>query len=141
MGTDIINKLMEEYALYSIEQKNKASIQKLQFIDERLVDYRVKIDSVQQILNDFEQRNNLIDSKAQSDNYFGNISEADKTINEQTLQLNVTDLLGSYLQLKEKKYEKVPTTLNLDDITLNQLVTEYNKTQITRQQLLDAMYR
>jgi tyrosine-protein kinase Etk/Wzc len=138
MGADIINKLMEEYAFYSIEQKNKASIQKLQFIDERLVIYRTKIDSVQQILNNFEQRNNLIDSKAQSDNYFGNISEADKTINEQTLQLNVTDLLSSYLQLKEKKYEKVPTTLNLGDITLNQLVTEYNKMQITRQQLLDA---
>ncbi len=138
MGTDIINKLMEEYARYSIEQKNKTSIQKLQFIDDRLVDYRLKIDSVQKILNDFEQRNNLIDSKAQSDNYFGNISEADKVINEETLRLNVTDLLSGYLQQKEKRYEKVPTTLNLDDVTLGQLVAEYNKTQITRQQLLDA---
>jgi capsular exopolysaccharide synthesis family protein len=138
MGTDIINNLMEEYARYSIEQKNKTSIQKLQFIDDRLVDYRLKIDSVQKILNDFEQRNNLIDSKAQSDNYFENISESDKIINDQTLRLNVTDLLSGYLQQKERKYDKVPTTLNLDDITLNQLVGEYNKTQITRQQWLDA---
>jgi tyrosine-protein kinase Etk/Wzc len=138
MGTDIINKLMEEYARYSIEQKNKTSIQKLQFIDDRMVDYRMKIDSVQRILNDFEQRNNLIDSKTQSDNYFENISESDKIINDQTLRLNVTNILSSYLQQKERKYDKVPTTLNLDDITLNQLVGEYNKMQITRQQWLDA---
>ena len=138
MGTDIINKLMEEYARYSIEQKNKTSIQKLEFIDARLVDYRLKIDSVQRILNDFEQRNNLIDSKAQSDNYFENISEADKIINDQTLRLNVADLLSGYLYQKGSKYDKVPTTLKLDDITLNQLVDEYNKTQIVRQQWLDA---
>ncbi len=138
MGADIINKLMEEYARYSVEQKDKASVQKLSFIDARLEDYRKKIDTVQNILNAFERENNLIDSKAQSDNYFGTISDADKVINEQTLKLDVADILSNYLREKRNQYEKVPTTLNLDDITLNQLVTEYNKTQIIRQQLLDA---
>lgn len=138
MGADIINKLMEEYARYSVEQKNKTSVQKLEFIDARLNDYYKKIDTIQTALNAFERENNLIDSKAQSDNYFGNISEADKAINEQALQLEVTNILSNYLREKKNQYEKVPTTLNLEDITLNQLVTEYNKMQITRQQLLDA---
>ena len=138
MGADIINKLMQEYAQYSVEQKDKTSVQKLKFIDERVAQYRHKIDSGQQVLNLFERENNLIDSKAQSDNYFGNINESDKRINELTLSLGVTDMVSSYLQDKKNQYQKVPTTLNLNDITLTQLVSEYNKAQIIRQQLLDG---
>lgn len=137
-GADIINKLMEEYARYSVEQKDKASIKTLKFIDERLADLRHKIDSSQGILNAFERENNLIDSKAQSESYFGNISESDKLINEQTLKLNVADLLLNYLKDRRNQYEKVPTSLNLEDMTLNQLIKEYNETQIIRQQLLDG---
>lgn len=138
MGADIINKLMEEYAQYSVEQKDKTSVQKLKFIDDRVAQYRHKIDSGQQVLNLFEQQNNLIDSKAQSDNYFGLISESDKTINENTLKLQVTDIVSSYLLDKKNQYQKVPTTLGLDDLTLTQLVNEFNKTQISRQQLIDG---
>ncbi len=138
MGADIINKLMQEYASYSVEKKDETSVKTLNFIDARLSDYRHKIDSSQQVLNAFEQRENLIDSKAQSENYFGNIGESDKIINEQTLKLNVTDIVSSYLRDQKNQYEKVPTTLSLDDITLVQLVKEYNESQIARQQLLDG---
>ena len=138
MGADVINKLMGEYALYSVEQKNKTSIQKLEFIDLKLLELQQKIDSIQQILNVFEKQNNLIDAKTQSENYFGNVSDADKVINELSLKLSVTDMLVKYLQQRENWYQKVPTTLNLDDITLNQLVSEYNKYQIGRQVLLDG---
>ena len=138
MGADIINKLMQEYALYSVEQKDKTSVKKLIFIDERVAQYRHKIDSAQEVLNIFEHQNNLIDSKAQSDNYFGNINESDKKINELSISLNVTDMVSNYLLDKKNQYQKVPTTLNLTDGTLIELVSEYNKTQITRQQLIDG---
>ena len=135
MGADIINKLMQEYALYSVEQKDKTSVQKLNFIDERVAQYRHKIDSAQEVLNIFERQNNLIDSKAQSDNYFGNISESDKKINELSISQDVTDMVSNYLLDKKNQYQKVPTTLNLTDGTLIELVSEYNKAQITRQQI------
>jgi len=138
MGADIINKLMSEYALYSVEQKDKTSVQKLKFIDGTLAELRHQMDSGQQVLNNFEQQNNLIDSKAQSESYFGNISESDKAINEQTLKLSVTDILSNYLQDKKNQFEKVPTTLNLEDVTLTQLVKEYNEAQMIRQGLLDG---
>ncbi len=138
MGADIINKLMQEYALYSVEQKDKTSVQKLKFIDERVAQYRHKIDSGQEVLNIFERQNNLIDSKAQSDNYFGNINESDKKINELSISLTVTDMVSNYLLDKKNQFQKVPTTLNLTDGTLIELVSDYNKAQITRQQLIDG---
>jgi tyrosine-protein kinase Etk/Wzc len=138
LGADIINQLMKEYSQYSIEQKEETSIKTLNFIDERLAEFRHKIDSVQAILNDFEQRNNLIDSRAQSESYFSNLSEADKAVNEQSLKLNIVEILGEYLVDKRNQFEKVPTTLSIEDPTLVVLVEEYNKTQIARQQMIDA---
>jgi len=140
MGAAIVNKLMEEYSRYSIEQKNKISDQTLEFIDGRLVSYGFKLDSVQRILLDYQQRNNLIDVSAQSASYFGNINEADKIINQQILSQDVADMLNTYLRDKKNSFNKVivPSALGLGDITLNELVNQYNKAQIERQQLLDA---
>lgn len=138
MGADIVNKLMEEYAIYTIEQKKESSDKILKFIDERLKVTGDELDSIQKVLLNFKERNNLIDAEKQSGNYFSNISEADKFINQQILEQNKADLVNYYLLDKRNDFSKVPSTLSLDDITLSQLITEYNKAQIERQQLLEA---
>lgn len=140
MGADIVNNLMEEYGDYSIEQKKQSSDQILEFIDARLADYGHKLDSVQKIQQDYEQKYNLIDVDAQSGNYFSNISEADKNIYEQSLKLNAADMVDDYLSDKKYEFGKVvvPSTLTLDDGTLGGLIAAYNTAQLERQQLLDA---
>lgn len=138
MGADIINTLMEEYAVYSVERKNETTQGKIAFIDSRIREFTQKIDSSQLALNAYERENNLIDSKTQSDQIFETIKGADKEVNELTVTLNVTDMLTGYLQDRRNQFLKVPTTFNLNDITLGELVKEYNANQIARQQLLDA---
>ncbi len=138
MGTDIVNRLMEEYAIYTIEQKKESSDKILSFIEERLTVTGHELDSVQRVLLEFKERNNLIDVEKQSGNYFGNISEADKFINQQILEQNKAELVNDYLRDKKNEFNKVPSTLSLTDPTFNQLVAEYNKAQIERQQLLEA---
>ncbi|MES1218999.1 MAG: polysaccharide biosynthesis tyrosine autokinase, partial [Bacteroidota bacterium] len=140
MGADIINKLMEEYGNYSIEQKIKSSDQIISFIDARLDDIGEKRDSVQKIYLDLQIKYNLFDIDIQSTNYFNNISGADKELNEQKLNLNVADMVDSYLADKRNEFTKVivPSSLGLDDATLNELIASYNKAQLDRQQLLDA---
>ncbi|MBK8142133.1 MAG: hypothetical protein IPK57_14945 [Chitinophagaceae bacterium] len=85
MGADIINKLMELYGNYSIEQKKQSSDQIVKFIDDRLEEYGKKLDSVQRMLLDYQTRNNLIDAETQSGNYFEIIKESDKSTNEQVI--------------------------------------------------------
>ena len=140
MAADVVNVLMDEYADYSIEQKRISSDQILSFIDTSLHDYGLKLDSVQKKLLDYEQANNLIDAEVQSSNYFGNITETDKALNEQTVRSNVADIIDGYLADKRNEFTRVivPSSLGLDDITLNNLVEGYNKAQFERQQLLDS---
>ncbi|HEY6062054.1 MAG TPA: GNVR domain-containing protein, partial [Chitinophagaceae bacterium] len=138
MGADILNKLMEEYALYTIEQKREESEKIISFIDQRLGVTGRELDSIQQVLLDFKERNNLIDAETQSSGYFSIVSESDKIINEQTLELGKVDMVKEYLKDKKNEFSKVPSTLAVEDATLGGLVGEYNKVQIERQQLLDA---
>ena len=138
MGSDIVNKLMQEYSLYTIEQKKVQSDKILSFIDDRLAHTGEELDSVQRVLLDFKEHNNLIDAEKQSGGYFENIGEADKFINEQILEQNKAEMVNDYLANKKNDYSKVPSTLNLSDPTFNQLVAEYNKAQIDRQEMLEA---
>ena len=61
----------------------------------------------------------------QSSAYFDNISEADKAINEQQLQLNTADFIEIYLRDKKNDLQPGigPSSLGLNDVTLNELVT------------------
>lgn len=140
MGADIINKLMEEYSGYSVEQQIKSSEQILTFIDGRLIEYGHKLDSVQRVLLNFQTTNNLIDAQAQQSMYFDIISEADKANNGEVDRLNRATMLDDYLSDKKNEFSKVvvPSSLGLEDETLNELVTYYNKVQVDRQNLIES---
>lgn len=141
MAADIVNMLMQEYSAYTIEQKNRTSDQTLQFVNDRLLELGQKLDSAQRVLLSFMQRNDLIDANAQSSNYFALIGESDKALNEQTLQVNVTDMINEYLRDRTKQFSEipvVPSSLGLTDVTLNELVSQYNLAQLARKQMLDA---
>lgn len=140
LGADIINKLMEEYSAYSVEQKVLSSDQILVFIDGRLSDIGSKLDSVQRMYLDYQTRYNLIDAEIQSSNYFDIISQSDKTLNDEAVKLNVAQGLDEYLSDKKNEFNKVvvPSSMGLEDPTLNDLVTAYNKAQMERKQLVDG---
>jgi tyrosine-protein kinase Etk/Wzc len=88
----------------------------------------------------YQRRYNLIDAENQAGSYFEVITEADKVVNEQTMQYSIAEMIDGYLADKRNAYSKVvvPSTLGLEDPTLNGLVESYNKAQIERRSLLEA---
>ncbi|HEX5655214.1 MAG TPA: polysaccharide biosynthesis tyrosine autokinase [Chitinophagaceae bacterium] len=138
MGADVVNQLMEEYKLYSIEEKKSSSDSILQFIDGRLAEYGRAYDSAQRVLLAYQEANDLIDIETQFGNYFNAIEEADKSIAEQRIQLNTAQIVEDYVRDKRNEYSKVPSSLLLEDVTLNELVSGYNTAQLKRQQLIDG---
>jgi tyrosine-protein kinase Etk/Wzc len=140
MSADIVNGLMEEYDAYSIEQKNISADLSLDFIDDRLALIGHQLDSIQEVLLDFQQRNNMIDIDAQSGTYFQEMGEADRVINQQEIQMNIADMVSDYLKDKKNEYNRivVPSSLGLEDATLNGLIAQYNKAQLDRKALINA---
>ena len=140
LAADIVNNLMVQYDSLTIEQNNFSTDQMLGFIDIRLAKLKNELDSIQGILLAYRQKNNLIDVAAQSSGYFEKITAADQFVNEQQMKLTVADMIDDYLRDKKNQFAKVtvPSSLGLEDATLNELVGGYNKTQLERQALLEA---
>ncbi|MEZ5035222.1 MAG: polysaccharide biosynthesis tyrosine autokinase [Chitinophagaceae bacterium] len=137
---DIVNQLMVDYGAYSKELKNKASNQTIEFINTRMETLGKDLDSAKNNLLNYIEQNNLIDIDAQKGTFFSNISESDKAINEQVMQINIADFIETYLQDKKNTFGTVvvPSSLGLSDETLNSLVGMYNQLQIKRQELIEA---
>lgn len=140
LAADVINGVMEEYGLYSVEQKKQSSDQILNFVNERMLDNSRKLDSVQRLYLDFQTRNRLIDAEAQTDKYFEVIGETDKNILVQSEILNNAQYVDEYLADKKNAFSKVvvPSALGLADNTLVEFVTAYNTAQMERKKLIDA---
>ena len=140
MAADIVNHLMVQYDSLSIEQNNFSTDQMIGFIDIRLDKLKGELDSVQNILLDYRERNNLINVELQSGNSFEKITSADKAINEQQMKIGLADMIDDYLRSKENQYNKivVPSSLGLEDNTLNELVGGYNRAQLSRRSLLES---
>ena len=140
LGADIINQLLDEYGDYTKELKNKTADQMIAFIDNRMSVIKGELDSVQDKLLRYSQENNLIDIEAQSSQYFGNIGDADKAINDRQLQLVIADGIDDYLRNKKYEFDQVvvPSSFSLTDATLNSLIASYNGLQAERQQLLES---
>lgn len=139
LSADIVNKLMAQYDSMAVEQNNYSADQMLSFISGRLSKLKAEIDSLQQIELNFRQRENLFDVDIQSENYFTTLSDVNNAINEQELRVNTAENVQAYIQEKKNQYNSVvPSALGLEDLTLNELVTGYNKAQLERQALLNA---
>ena len=135
LGADIINQLMVAYNEAGIEDKNEINRKIIRFINDRLALVENQLDSVEKDLQVFKTNRNIIDLSAQSQLYFGSMSELDKNIREQEIQLQVANLLDEYFRNPANRNSLVPTTLGLTDPTLLAFVTAYNElvTERTRQ--------
>lgn len=138
LAADIVNTLMIEYDTMTVQQNNYSTDQMLDFIDARLRILGRELDSIQLVKLDYQQKNNLVDVESQSGYFFERIAEWDRNIGEQQLKANTVDMLNDYLKDKKNQFNKVPSTLGLEDVTLNDLVSSYNKAQLERQTLIDG---
>lgn len=140
MAADIVNNLMIQYDSMTVEQNNYSTDQMISFIDARLRILTNEMDSLQLKYLRYRQDNGLIDVEIQSSDYFSKIRQADEAIDQQQARVTVTDYISEYLDNKENAFSRVtvPSSLGLEDITLNELVSAYNKAQLTRQTLLDG---
>ncbi len=138
-GKDILNQLVKEYNLTSIENKNKVIDNTVKFIDGRLILLAGELGSVEQGLQNFKQRNEIIDIQSQGQAQYGDSKEAADKLAAQEIQLQVIEMINKYIANPQKRNSLVPSTLGIEDATLSELITEYNQLQIDREEKLKTM--
>lgn len=137
LAADVINRLIEEYKQITIEDKNEVTLKSLQFIDANLHEREKELDSIKQVYVAYQKANNIIDPETQSSNYFSRVEDALKLEQQQRMQLNNSIQLQDYLRSESNSQSIVPSSLGIEDPTLNALVASYNAAQMQRKELLD----
>lgn len=131
-GRDILNQLAEEYRLTNVEDKNKVVENTIKFIDDRLYLLTQELGDVEGNLQTFRQTSNLIDIEKQTGEEFTELKELEKKVNDQDIQKEVMGMVQSYISNPARKFELVPSSLGISDVTLNSLVNAYNELQLKR---------
>jgi tyrosine-protein kinase Etk/Wzc len=137
LSADVINSVMDQYQKATVEDKNAKTQAQLAFINDRLDTVSRQVDSINNVYVNFVKQNSAYDLEAQSTNFLSQIEEGTKNRATQQDLLNKTYQIESGLLTKTQSV-KVPSSLGIDDPTLNKLVDAYNEAQMRKKELLET---
>ena len=134
----LLNEIVNAYNRSSIDKKNEMASKTLQFIENRLKNVSQELDSVENTIQKYRARSGVVDISEQSKLYLQGIEETDKQASTVNMQLSALDEAEKYITSKSTDASVVPSTLNIDDPTLSQLLekvynaeTQYDKLKKT----------
>lgn len=131
---DILNGLAGEYAQREVDYKNKTLDNTTRFVDERLLLISGDLNTIENSLKDFREKNNVIDT-GQLTLVLERSKELTDQLDELEIKLKVTDMIQQYLQDTTNRFSLVPSSLGIEDLTLAQLVKAYNTGAIQLDQM------
>lgn len=136
LGTDIINQYMKEYQEASLEDKREIAAKTLEFIDEQLKAVFRDLGGVEQNLKNYREKSKVINPAQQSQLFFSELSETNKILTEQEIKVRVIDYLVNYLSNESNTFKIIPSVLGIEEPTLVQQITEFNRLQLERETAL-----
>ncbi|HEX2606660.1 MAG TPA: polysaccharide biosynthesis tyrosine autokinase [Flavisolibacter sp.] len=137
LAADIINQLMDEYKLATVEDKNDATRKTLSFIDDRLRVVQHEVDSINDRRVNYMRANNIYDLDAQLTTNIKRIEDATNQLQSEGQGLVNAEFISNYLMNRQNARDPVPSSLGIEDPTLNQMISGYNVAQLARKKLLE----
>jgi tyrosine-protein kinase Etk/Wzc len=122
-GETIISEIVVAYNLASAERKSSVAMKTLKFIEDRLKNASHELDSVEGSIQKYKDETGTVDISEQSKQYLNNIEANDKQANTMNLQLSALAEVEKYVESKDNNGNIVPSTFNINDPSLTQLLT------------------
>jgi tyrosine-protein kinase Etk/Wzc len=133
-GELVLNKLIEDYKLFNINEKNKETESTLKFIDQRLSLLTGELTEAEKNVEGYRSSIGLTDIASQSQFYLQNVQMNDARLTELDVQLNVINEIEKYSNSKNSA--DVPATIGIADPELLNLVGQLSKLQLQKDRML-----
>lgn len=138
-GRDILNQLVVEYNSLNVEDQNRIVENSIRFIDERLELLTRELGTVEERAANFSQQNEVVSMETKSSYEFAEANNYKKIIEDNTLQIEIINMLSQYINKGDNRYQLVPSNMGIDDITLTTMVQQYNQEILKRDELLKTV--
>ena len=129
---DFINKEIDFYNLDAVVDKNIMASNTAAFIEERLRLIEDELAVAESNLEQYKERNGIVDLITEAELYLHEGSEYKKQAVEIETQLNLVKYIGEYVSDETNKNSLIPANLGIEDPALIALVTEYNQLLLNR---------
>lgn len=133
-GLDILTVLIRKYNEEDVIRKNLIAVNTIKFIDKRLNALSQDLTGVEHDVENYKQENMVTDVNADAVVNVTKSGEYGQMLSSTNTQLNVLSSLEKYLQ--NNNLNVVPSALNINNATLNDLTAKYNATQQERAKML-----
>ena len=123
---EFTNMLMTEYVNSGLEKKNAVSENTIEFIDNELAGIQESLSNAESELKDFRTQNDLMNLDMQASQIYSNLQTLEKEKANMTVNMKMYKRLQDYIKEQIDDPEKLasPSTMGINDVLLNKLVTE-----------------
>jgi tyrosine-protein kinase Etk/Wzc len=129
-GEAIITNIVNSYNQNAVKKKSDIATNTLNFIEDRLRNVKFQLDSVDNSIQKYRNRTGIVDISEQSRLYLQSMAANDQQKNKMRIQMNVLDEVQHYLETRNNDTSSVvPSTFEITDPTLNQLLEKLHNTQ------------
>lgn len=136
LGIDIVDRFMQEYQQGSLEDKREIAGKTLAFINSQLDTVYRELKGVETNLKNYREANQLFNAEAQSSLLFDRLSESNKEVIKQGVSLQIIDFSIGYLSKKENEYKIISSMLGIEEPSLMEQVSAFNRLQLERETTL-----
>ena len=132
LGRAILEALVDEYNLYSIETKTQSAKNIIGFIKDRLDTLSGEIKGMEYELETLRDKKMALSIEQQATLYLGQYSETETELLNIATKKAFLEQLQNYLTDKNTRNKLVPSALGIEDGTVNNLIGAYNTLQLQR---------
>lgn len=134
-GEDVLNELINTYNLASIDDKNEFSAKTLSIVTEKIADVQHQVDSIQRLVNQYKEKNGIVNLSEQSSLFLQNVGSNDQKIADVKRQIAVLDEVEKYVSSNDHAEGVIPSTLGINDPVLTNLIQRLYDLEINAQRL------
>src|SRR6266542_293824 len=131
-GKNILNELIYAYDRASVSDQNQFAAKTLSIVSARMLEVQHQVDSIQNLINVYKVKNGIVDLSAQSLEYLRNAGENDQQVSEINRKIAVLNEVEKYANTKDGI---IPSTLDVDNEVLRDLLKQLNDLEISYERL------
>src|SRR5690606_11182873 len=120
----------------ALEDKNQIAASTVEFIDNRLKLLVSELSDVESDVERYKRENEITGVSSEIEQYLSQAGEYNRKRAELETQLGVVASIEEYLGKDDKGDRLVPSALGIQDVTLQNLIGQFNQLQLERQRLL-----
>ncbi|MEO2063067.1 MAG: polysaccharide biosynthesis tyrosine autokinase [Christiangramia sp.] len=136
-GEDFLNNLMYQFNFDGVKDKRQVAAKTTEFIQNRLENITVDLDSVETNLADFKKNNQFMDVNAGAGQFMDQRLSAEQELFNIETQLSIINSIKEDIQA-ESEYEILPENVGVESSNVSNAITNYNQLLLERQSLLSS---